>query len=139
MSTTQDITISIPDLLYKKLKARAEQTQRSVEVEALDALVASLPVIDELSPDLEDSLAQLSFLDDKALWRAARTTFPADAARQLEDLHLKRQRDGLTEHEAQTAAALLQQYERTMLVRAQSTALLKGRGHDDSPLLQELK
>jgi plasmid stability protein len=136
MTTTQDITISLPNLLYQKLKARAEQTQRSVEAEALDALVAAVPAVDELSADLEASLAQLALLDDEALWRAARTTFAADAARQLEDLHLKRQREGLTEREAQAAAALLQQYERAMLVRAQAVALLKQRGHDVSVLLQ---
>lgn len=137
MTTTQDITIKLPKLLYQKLKARAEQTQRSVEAEALDALVASVPVVDELSTDLEASLAQLALLDDEALWRAARTTFTADAARQLEDLHLKRQREGLTESEVQAAATLLQQYERTMLVRAQAAVLLKQRGHDVSTLLHE--
>ena len=136
MTPTQDITISLPNLLYQKLKARAEQTQRSVEAEALDALVAAVPAIDELSTDLEASLAQLALLDDEALWRAARTTFAADAARQLEDLHLKRQREGLTEGEAQAAATLLQQYERAMLVRAQAIALLKQHGHDVSILLQ---
>ena len=135
MTTTQDITISIPDVLYQKLKARAEQTQRSVEAEALDALTAAVPVVDDLSTDLEDSLAQLSLLDEAALWRAARTSFAADAAHQLEDLHLKRQRDGLTDHEAQAVAALLQQYERVMLVRAQAAALLKQRGQDVSSLL----
>jgi plasmid stability protein len=137
MTTTQDITISLPNLLYQKLKARAEQTQRSVEAEALDALVASVPVVDELPTDLEASLAQLALLDDEALWRAARTTFAADAARRLEDLHFKRQREGLTEGETQAAATLLQQYERAMLVRAQVSALLKQRGHDVSALLQE--
>src|SRR6266545_2589131 len=136
MTTTQDITISLPDVLYQKLKARAEQTQRSVEAEALDALVASVPVVDELPADLEDSLAQLSLLDDEALWRAARTSFATDAARRLEELHLKRQREGLAEHEAQAAAALVQQYERVMLVRAQAAALLKQHGHDVSSLLR---
>jgi plasmid stability protein len=135
MTTTQDITISLPDLVYQKLKARAEQTQRSVEAEALDALVAAVPAVDELSADLEASLAQLALLDDQALWRAARTAFATDAARRLEDLHLKRQREGLTEREAQAAAVLIQQYERAMLVRAQAAALLKQRGHDVSVLL----
>ena len=136
MTTTQDITISVPDVLYQKLKARAEQTQRSVEAEALDALVASVPIVDELPTEFKDSLAQLSLLDDEALWRASRTTFPTDAAHQLEDLHLKRQREGLTESEAQSAATLLQQYERAMLVRTQAVALLKQRGHDVSDLLR---
>lgn len=90
----------------------------------------------DLSFDLENTLAQLALLDDEALWHAARTTFATDAARRLEDLHLKRQREGLTEGEAQTAATLLQQYERAMLVRAQAAALLKQRGHDVSALLQ---
>ena len=136
--TTQDITISVPDLLYRKLKARAEQTQRSVEAEALDALVALVPEVDELPADVEASLAQLALLDDAALWGAARTTFPTEAARHLEDLHLKRQREGLTDSETETAAALLHQYERAMLVRAQAAALLKQRGHDLSSLRHTL-
>lgn len=136
MTTTQDITISLPDILYRKLKARAEQTQRSIEAEAIDALTASLPGIDDLPSDIETSLAQLALLDDEALWRAARTTFAIDAAQQLEDIQLKRQREGLTESETQTAAGLLQKYERAMLVRAQATALLKQRGYDVSVLLQ---
>ena len=90
----------------------------------------------DCSFDLEDTLAQLSLLDDQALWRAARTTFAADAARQLEELHLKRQREGLAEHESQAAAALVQLYERVMLVQAQAAALLKQRGHDVSSLLR---
>ena len=77
----------------------------------------------DLSFDLENTLVQLFLLDDATLWRAANTPFAADAARQLEDLHLKCQREGLTEHEAQAAAALVQQYESVMLVRAQAAAL----------------
>lgn len=136
--TTQDITISVPDLLYRKLQARAEQTQRSVEAEALDALVALVPTVDELPADVEASLAQLALLDDAALWGAARTTFPTEAARHLENLHLKRQREGLTDSETETATALLHQYERAMLVRAQAAALLKQRGHDVSSLRHTL-
>jgi hypothetical protein len=50
----------------------------------------------------------------------------------MEDLHLKRQREGLTDAEAKTLDGLVRQYERTMLVRAQAAALLKARGHDVS-------
>ncbi|MGH2593985.1 MAG: hypothetical protein ACRDGG_10775, partial [Anaerolineae bacterium] len=73
-------------------------------------------------------------LDDEALWRAARSLLPAQTAAQLEDLHLKRQREGLSEPETQTLAGLVRQYERAMLIRAQATALLKQRGHDISEL-----
>jgi hypothetical protein len=58
------------------------------------------------------------------------THLPADAAARLEELHLKRQREGLTEQQENEAAALIRQYERVMLIRAQAAALLKQRGHD---------
>jgi plasmid stability protein len=132
---TQEVTLNLPEVLYQRLKARAEQTRRSIEAEALDVLATSVTVADELPSDLEAAIAPLSLLDDAALWRAARTTFSADAAQELEDLHLKRQREGLTEAETQIATALVHQYERAILVRAQAVALLKQRGHDISSLL----
>lgn len=52
MTTTQNSTISLPPLLYQKLKSRAEQTQRSIEAEALDTLVASVPLDDETASAL---------------------------------------------------------------------------------------
>ena len=133
--TTQTMTLELPDALYQKLKARAEQTQRTVEAEVLDVLATSVPVADELPADLEEALSPLALLDDASLRRAARSTFPPAAAQQLEELHLKRQRQGLTEFEAQTVATLVRQYERAMLVRAQAAALLKQRGYDISNLL----
>jgi hypothetical protein len=53
----------------------------------------------------------------------------------MERLHLKHQRERLTEGETQTLAGLIRQYERAMLIRAQATALLKERGHNVSELL----
>jgi hypothetical protein len=42
---------------------------------------------------------------------------------------------GLTEQQEREAAALIRQYERAMLIRAQAAALLKQRGHDVAGLL----
>jgi plasmid stability protein len=133
--TTQTVTLNLPEPLYQRLRERASQTHRSVEDEALEVLATAVPVAADLPADLEVAISPLSVLDDAALWQAARSHFPADAAQQLEELHLKRQREGLTEAEAQTTAALVRQYERAMLVRAQAAALLKQRGHDVSSLL----
>jgi hypothetical protein len=108
-----------------------------VEAELLDAVVAAVPVADELPADLNEAISPLDLLDDAALWRAARSRLPVEAAEQMESLHLKRQREGLTEAEAQTLAWLVRQYERAMLVRAQAAALLKQRGHNVSTLLAE--
>ena len=94
-----------------------------------------MPIADELPPDLAEAISPLALLDDEALWRAARSHLPAEASSQMEKLHLKRQREGLSEAEQQTLAGLVRQYERAMLVRAQAAALLKQRGYDVSELI----
>jgi plasmid stability protein len=131
----QTVTLNIPEPLYHRLKERAEQSQRTVEDETLNVLAAAVPVADELPADLEKAISPLAVLDDEALWQAARSRLAADAVAQLEELHRKKQREGLTEAEVQTLAALVRQYERALLVRAQAAALLHRRGHDVSGLL----
>src|SRR5437867_11208893 len=74
--TTQTMILELPNALYQKLKARAEQTHRTVEAEALDLLATSVPVADDLPADLEAAISPLNLLDDESLWRAARGTFP---------------------------------------------------------------
>jgi hypothetical protein len=131
---TQTMTVAVPEAIYHRLEQRAQQARRSVEAELLEVLVTALPVGDQLPSDLAEASAALTLLDDQALWRAARSRLAADMATQLEDLHLKRQREGLTESEAQNLAHLVRQYERAMLVRAQAAALLRQRGHDVTEL-----
>ena len=132
--TAQPVTLNLPGALYDLLKRRAEQARRTVEAELLEVVVAAVPVADELPADLAEAVSPLALLDDESLWRAARSHLPVESAAQLESLHLKRQREGLTDAEAQTLAALVRQYERAMLVRAQAATLLKQRGHDVSGL-----
>ena len=133
--SVQSVTVDLPSALYRRIRRRAEQTHRSVEAELLDVVAAAVPVADELPADLNQALSPLALLDDASLWRAARTRLPAEAAEQMERLHLKRQREGLTEPEAQVLMGLVRQYERTMLVRAQAAVLLKQRRNDVSALL----
>jgi len=131
----QAVTLHLPSPLYERLKQRAEQTQRSVEAELLEVVAAAVPVADDLPADLAQVISPLALLDDEALWRAARSHLPAEAAAQMEQMHLKRQREGLTGSEAETLAGLVRHYERAMLVRAQAAALLKERGYDVAELL----
>lgn len=42
--TNPTVTLTFPVPLYERLKARADQAQRSVEAEALDILVMAVPV-----------------------------------------------------------------------------------------------
>ena len=131
----QQLTINLPEPLYNRLKQRAAQTQRSVEAELVDVVALALPVADALPTDLAEAISQLALLNDSDLWRAARSTLPAEAAERLEALHLKRQRESLAEQEDDEVASLTRQYERVMLVRARAAQLLNQRGHDVSSLL----
>jgi len=133
--TVQTVTLNLPGALYNRLKHRAEQAHRSIEAELLEVVATAVPLADELPAELAEAIAPLALLDDEALRRAARSHLPAEVAAQLERLHLKRQREGLTESESQTLAGLVRQYERAMLVRAQAAALLKQRGRDVSDLV----
>ena len=128
--TVQSVTLNVPSALYDRLERRAAQTHRTVEDVLLDASATAVPLADDLPPDLAEALSPLALLDDAALWRAARSHLSAEAAAELEALHLKRQREDLTDIETQTLARLVRQYERAMLVRAQAAALLKQRGYD---------
>ncbi len=133
---SQSVTLNLPDELYDRAKYRAEQTQRSIEAELLEVVASALPAKHRLSNELEETLAALHVLDDAALQRAAKSHLPKKAVAKLESLHLKRQREGLTEAENQTRIELLRQYDHYMLVRAQASALLKQRGYDITKLVK---
>ncbi len=129
------ITLRLPTPLYRQYQERAAETRRSIESELLDAVATAAPETERLPQDLADAVAELETFDDEALWHAARGSFPAEASRRLEALHFKRQDEGLTEAEQETASELVRQYERAMLVRAHAAKLLKERGHDISGLV----
>ena len=138
--TVESVTVRVPRELYTRLQERARHTQRSVEDELVEVLMESGAVDDAPLPaDVAAALAPLETLPDDALWEVARSSHlsPAAAAH-LEDLNNKRQREGLTGDERHMAEALLHQYERAMLVRADALATLKERGHDVSVILEPL-
>ena len=92
------------------------------------------PAAEELPSDLAGAVSSLHLLSDGALWRAARNALPAETAARLEELHLNGQRQGLTAEESAEASAMVEEYERLMLVRASAIRLLKERGQDISTL-----
>ena len=100
--TVQAITLNLPETLYDWLKQRAEQTHRSIEDELLETVATAIPLTEELPDDLSEAISHLHLLDDQALWRAAQSHLSVEVAAEMELLHLKRQREGLTENETQT-------------------------------------
>ncbi len=121
---TQTLTVNLPSELYIRIKMRADEAHRSVEAEAAELLAATVPE----KPNLQLAVDALELLDNKDLAQAARSRLATELSAELESLHFKQQREGLTEAESARCAELVHAYERSMLVRAQAAALLKERG-----------
>jgi plasmid stability protein len=135
MMNTQTVTVHLPEGLYSQLRERAERWNRSIEAEMLDMLSSAMPSGPDLPAHIEEELSRLDLADDEAIRLAAQSHLSAEVAHQLEELHWKRQKQGLTEVETTTLANLVDQYERAMLTRAHAAALWKRRGHDPSELI----
>ena len=133
----QAVTVSLPSPLYERLARRAQRAHRSIEAELVDA-VATLPdEPDELPADMAEAIAALHLLEDGDLWRAAGQRLAEEKADRIEQLHAKRQREGLSASESEALAMLMKEYTRVMLVRSRAAAILEQRGHDVSGLLVE--
>ena len=135
--TTDSITVRVPHPLYERLEERAKLTQRSVEEELVEALAETVSLVDAPLPvEVESLIGSLDAMPDGDLRHLAhaRRLSPA-AATHLEELNAKRQREGLIGDEQRMVEALVHQYERAMLVRAEAIVRLKERGQDIAPLL----
>jgi len=131
----QAVTLHLPGSLYDHFKERAKRARRSLEAELLKAVEAARTEPEELSPQLARAVSELQQLDDEALWRVARDHLPRDAARELEALNHKQQREGLSSAEEETLTHLAEAYERFLLLRAEAAGLLQERGYDISVLV----
>jgi hypothetical protein len=128
--SAQQITLSLPDGLYEQLKTVAERSRRSLDEVLVEVLAALAPVTGTASGAVCSSLAQMAYLNDAALWQAARSTMVPEQRARLAALHDEQQRSGLAPAEKAEEQALLALYDETLLVRAQAAVLLKQRGYD---------
>ncbi|HWO20212.1 MAG TPA: hypothetical protein VNO30_15695 [Kofleriaceae bacterium] len=133
----QAVTVNLPGPLYEQLARRATMSHRTIEAELVDAVATLLDEPNELPADMTEAIAALHLLGDEELWRAARQRLAPEKSSEIEELHRKRQRDGLSASEIEAIATLMKEYTRSLLVRSRSAALLKQRGHDVSGLLDE--
>jgi hypothetical protein len=82
------------------------------------------------SEQIRSALGQMAYLNDAALWQAARATVPPAQRERLSALTEQHERGPLTPEEEVEEQALLSLYRETLLVRAQAAVLLKQRGYD---------
>lgn len=126
--SAHEITLSVPDEIYEQIRVAAERARRSVEDLLREAITAA--VHGDTGP--RSALAQMAYLNDAALFQAARSTMSPEQRDRLEALHAQSHDGELTPAERDEERALLGLYQETLLVRAQAALLLKQRGYDVS-------
>ncbi len=134
--SAQVITLNLPETVYEQIKRAAERTRRPMHDVMVEAVAAVAPVVDTAPEDMLAALAQMAYLNDAALWRAARATMTEEQRERLETLHLQQQRQILTFDEQAEEQALLALYRETILIRAQAAVILQQRGYDLADLDQ---
>jgi len=82
-------TITLPEMVYEQIRQAAERSHRPVEDVLAEAVAAAAPVMDTPPGTLRSALAHLAYLNDAALWQAARTTMTAEQRERLATLHDK--------------------------------------------------
>ncbi len=126
----QIVTLNIPETVYEQIQRAAVKTKRRVDEIMAEAVAAVAPVMDSAPENLRSILAQMAYLNDAALWQAARSTMTVAQRERLQNLHDKQQREKLTPEEKSEEQALVSLYRETLLIRAQAAVILKMRGYN---------
>ncbi len=134
--TYQTITLDVPEPVYQQIRRAAEKVRRPVNDILVEAVTAAAPAMAGEGGKSRTALAQMAYLNDAALWQAARATLPANQRERLETLHEMQQQGRLSSAERTEEQALLDLYKETLLVRAQAAVLLRSRGYDITDLTQ---
>jgi hypothetical protein len=119
------ITVTLPEATFHRLKQAAQLAHRSVD----EMLATTIDAILAVSPQLANEWAAMHLLSDEALWH---TTEPVLTPMEQERLHELNHLAGervLTEPEMSEQTALLEAYQRSIVLRSQAIAILKLRGH----------
>lgn len=128
------VTVELPDEVYHQIKTAAERSKRPLQALLAEAITVSVPTLDDpaVIQQLRSSLAQMVYLNDAALWQAARATLTPSTQQRLESLHHKQQTGALTTAEANEMESLEALYRDTILVRVQAAFLLQQRQYNVS-------
>jgi len=132
-TTRETITLKLPKSLYGWASRVAQATNQSVEAVVLDYVENSLPPLNDIPPDEVESLAELSLMDDAALWRASEVKMPVSHQEELTNLLETQNERALTKTEEKRLNALNKEYGQLMVQKAHAWLLLARRGYQVPP------
>ncbi len=126
---SQQITLELPDSLYRTVTKLAKVTQRPVGEILQESLAHTLPPLDDIPADEADVLARMSTLDDAALWQVSKSTLPEHQQEELQTL-LDHQNAGELTHDATARLQdLMAEYGRLLVRQSHAWLLLARRGY----------
>lgn len=131
---TVTVTLQVPPSVYRLAEQTAKATDRNVEDVLTSVLTAATPVVGDLPPEISTEVERLAELDDNALWRVARSSFPRDKRQRYDALLDKNGAGTIAPAERDELRQLRLESERLMVRKAHAYALLKWRGHVMPPL-----
>lgn len=136
-TTRETITVKLPKSLYGWASRVAEATNQSVEELVLDYVENSLPPLDDIPADEVEALAELSLMDDAALWRASEVKMSVAHQEELTDLLETQNERALTKAEEKRLNALNNEYGQLMVQKAHAWLLLARRGYQVPPQMKK--
>lgn len=134
---SQSLTITLPDAVFQKLTRVAQLTYQTIDEVVALTVESALPGGTDLPDGLEAELAAMHLYGDDALWAAIEPSLSPFELRRMEQLSDLADQRHLTPREDAERMTLLSGYDRSVLRRAQSLALLKQRGHDVSSFFEQ--
>jgi predicted DNA-binding protein len=127
MTSTQSISVELPDELYERIREVAERNERSVESvlrESLEVMFGGAAV------ESEDLLSRMETFRDDQLWAVVYQRMAWPQKERLRELTTQGKTGELSLGEQADLKALLDQVDRYTLLRSRALQLLQQRGHE---------
>ena len=118
------IVLELPESLALRAGRVAQAMHRPVEEVITAMLDGVLPALDDVPPDMQNEILEMTWLDDTALLSIAETKMPDGDQQRLADLSA---RDVLATAEQDELDALRSSYGKATLRKARALALLSVR------------
>lgn len=136
--TTQQVTINLPEAVFRQLVRIAEAIHQPVEVIVAQSVISNLPPsADNASPELQPEFLRMQSLTNDELLVIAQAQVEPSQHKRHTELLAKNEENLLTLEERQDLVALRQVSDHLMLLKAYALSLLRWRGQR-IPALKEL-
>jgi carboxypeptidase C (cathepsin A) len=126
----QTVAVEIPQLLYRRLERLAQVTQQPISDLVAQAIDQNLPpLLENLSPEIQEVLIGMELMSDDVLWQLARSQISSEIQNRYEDLLDKERLGSISKLEKEEFEDLYNILNSHMLRKAYACTLLKWRGY----------